>query len=156
MNILVVRRYKLASRTLGSLSVDGEYICDTLEDVDRGLTSEMKLAELKTLKVKAETAIPTGTYVVDMNTVSPKYKERETYKFIDGKVPRLMNVPAYEGVLIHAGNSEDDTEGCVLVGRMNADLNAALGILNSVDAFKRLMAKLQTRKEDEKITITIK
>ena len=76
----------------------------------------MSLEEIKKKKVYGETAIPTGTYKVDVNTISPKFKSRTWAKPYGGKLPRLIDVPGYEGVLIHAGNKAEDSLGCVLVG----------------------------------------
>jgi hypothetical protein len=92
--------------TIGKLYIDGAYFCDTLEDTDRGLTQKMDFAVIKAKKVKAQTAIPTGTYKVIVN-VSPS-KGR--------LLPRLVNVPGFDGILIHRGNTNGDTEGCILVG----------------------------------------
>jgi hypothetical protein len=142
------RRFKGSDYTIGSLYVDGKYFCDVLEDVDRGLKQSMTEAEIKRLKVRGQTAIPTGTYKVVTNIVSPKYSTREAYKFCEGKVPRLLDVKGYEGVLIHIGNYPEDTDGCILVGE-----NKIKGqVINSTETFKRLYELLKTAKE---ITIEI-
>ena len=87
----------------------------------------MSLKEINNKKVYGETAVPTGTYKVDMNTVSPKFKSRTWAKPYGGKLPRLVLVPGYDGVLIHPGNKAEDTLGCILVGE-----NKAVGqVLNS-------------------------
>ena len=84
--------------TIGKLYVDGQYFCDTLEDRVRDLTKEKK--------VPGETAIPAGTYNMVVN-VSPKFKRM---------LPRLLNVPQFDGILIHRGNTAKDSSGCILVG----------------------------------------
>jgi len=66
--------------------------------------------------VKNETAIPTGTYTVTMNVVSPKFKNKTWAKPYGGKVPRLLNVPGYEGILLHPGSDQDSSSGCLIVG----------------------------------------
>ena len=71
LELLVDRKYKKETYTIGNLYVDGEWFCNTLEDKDRGLKSSMSLEEVERLKVYAETAIPTGRYVVKMDVVSP-------------------------------------------------------------------------------------
>ena len=86
--------------------VNGEYFCETLEDKDRGLDQKLSLEENKALKIKTRTCIPYGKYKGIVN-MSPGKKR---------VLPRLLNVPAYEGVLIHLGNFAKDTEGCILVG----------------------------------------
>lgn len=119
MKILVDRKYKQATYTIGKLYINNKYFCDTLEDKDRGLTQEMPLSKIKEVKVAARTAIPAGTYKVSMSTVSPKYSLKPWYfnNCHGGRVPRLENVPGYAGILIHVGNTDKDTEGCILVGK---------------------------------------
>jgi hypothetical protein len=148
MKLLLQRRFRGENYTIGSLYIDNVYFCETLEDKDRGLTHDMPLADIIMQKVKAKTAIPAGTYKVVTDIVSPKYSTREAYKFCSGKVPRLLNVPGYEGILIHIGNTADDTEGCILVGE-----NKVKGqVINSTVTFRRLYETLKTAKE---ITIEI-
>lgn len=142
------RTYKGVSYTIGKLYLNDKYFCDTLEDKDRGLKSTMSKEEIEKIKVYSQTAIPTGTYKVDMNTVSPKFKDRVWAKPYDGKLPRLIDVKGYSGVLIHVGNKPEDTLGCILVGE-----NKVKGqVINSTAAFNRLMAEL---KKDKDIELTI-
>ena len=148
MKLLLKRIAKMEKYTIGKLYIDGKYFSDTLEDTDRNLTSTMSKDEIVKVKVYGKTAIPTGTYVVDMNTVSPKFGKRSWAQPYEGKVPRLQDVPGYEGVLIHPGNTADDTSGCILVGR-----NKVKGqVVESQDTFHSLMNIL---KGDNDITITI-
>ena len=148
MEILVKRIAKKSKYTIGKMYIDGQYICDTLEDADRGLNQNMSLEEIKNKKVYGKTAVPTGTYKVDMNTVSPKFKSRIWAKPYGGKLPRLVLVPGYDGVLIHPGNKAEDTLGCILVGE-----NKAVGqVLNSQVTFKKIMSILT---KGTNITITI-
>lgn len=142
------RTYKGVSYTIGKLYLNDKYFCDTLEDKDRGLKSTMSKEEIEKIKVYSQTAIPTGTYKVDMNTVSPKFKDRVWAKPYGGKLPRLIDVKGYSGVLIHVGNKPEDTLGCILVGE-----NKVKGqVINSTAAFNRLMAEL---KKDKDIELTI-
>ena len=148
MKLLLKRIAKMEKYTIGKLYVDGEYFADTLEDTDRNLTNTMSKDEIVKVKVYGKTAIPTGTYVVDMNTVSPKFGKHSWAQPYEGKVPRLQDVPGYEGVLIHPGNTADDTSGCILVGR-----NKVKGqVVESQNTFHSLMNIL---KGDNDITITI-
>lgn len=148
MKLVLERTFRGSAYTIGKLYVDGDYFCDTLEDVDRGLSSDMPLSKINEKKVYGETAIPTGTYKIVMNVVSPKFKDRTWAKPWDGKLPRLENVPGYEGVLIHVGNKAEDTLGCILVGQ-----NKVKGqVINSTATFDRLM-DLLTQTND--ITIKI-
>ena len=153
MKLLLKRIYTCKDYTIGHLYIDDKYFCDTLEDTDRGLDKAMPLAKLKELKIKDKTAIPTGTYNILMNVVSPKYSKRQYYiNVCKGMVPRLANVPAYEGVLIHVGNTAADTSGCILVG-----LNKAKGkVLSSRIIFENLYPLLRKAADNgESITITI-
>lgn len=152
MKLILKRIFKGPQYTVGKLSIDGIFECDVLEDTDRGLNSSMSLSDIKTKKVYGETAIPTGTYKVNMNTVSPKFKSRAWAIPYGGILPRLENVPGYEGVLIHVGNKVEDTLGCLLVGE-----NKVKGqVINSSLTFSRLMNKLtQAHRKNEEITITI-
>lgn len=133
----------------GKLYIDGIYQCDAIEDTDRGLTSEMSVAEIQSKKVYGETAIPKGTYQITLDVVSPKFKDRSWATFCEGKLPRLLDVPGFEGVLIHVGNKAADSLGCLLVGQKSSD-----GIVsNSTQTFKDLYYKL--KQATDQITITI-
>ena len=153
MELLVTRNYKKNNYTIGKLYINNKLFSNTIEDTDRGLTSDMNESQIKSLKVYGETAIPIGTYTVDMNTVSPKFKDKTWAKPYGGKVPRLLKVKGYEGVLIHPGNSAKDSSGCLLIG-----LNTKVGMVtNSTEYFHKLMKELLAAKlKGEEIKITIK
>lgn len=152
MKLELKRIYKGDTYTIGKLYINGSYFCDTLEDKDRGLTQDMPLEEIKKIKVDSKTAIPTGTYKVSLDILSPKFsdfKKYPAYKFCDGYLPRLVNVPGYQGVLIHIGNEDEDTDGCILVGT-----NSIKGkVTNSTSTFRKLY-DIITESESE-ITISI-
>lgn len=152
MELKIDRRYKGTEYTIGSLYVNGSYFCDTLEDTDRGINSSMNLDEITKKKIYGKTAIPKGTYNVDMTTVSPKFKNRSWAKPYGGKVPRLLSVPGFDGVLIHPGNTASDTSGCILVGK-----NTIVGrVTDSTVTFHNLIKKLlEARTKGEDISITI-
>ena len=150
MKLTLKRIARKEGYTIGRLYIDDAYFCDTLEDKDRGLEQAMPLDMIKRIKVKGETAIPTGTYELSMRHISPKYSRKKAFAFTGGVMPRLLNVPGYEGVLIHSGNTAADSEGCILVGE-----NKAVGkVLNSMATFKALWSVLNHRKS-EPITITV-
>lgn len=152
MNITIKRIFKGDKYTIGKLYVNGIYECDTLEDTDRGLTEDSPLSEIQSKKVYGETAIPTGIYKIDMNTVSPKFKDRSWAKFCGGKLPRLIDVPGYSGVLIHVGNKPADTLGCILVG----DNKIKGQVINSTSTFQELYSlMLKAKVAGEEITVTI-
>ena len=152
MELRLNRRYKGPKYTIGNLYIDDIYFCDTLEDIDRGITSSTSLEDISRKKVYGQTAIPTGTYKVNLNVVSPKFKNRSWAKPYGGKVPRLMNVPGFEGVLIHPGNTDSDTSGCILVGK-----NTVVGkVMESTITFNGLMKKLlKAKAKGESIQINI-
>lgn len=106
MELQLKRIAKKPTYTIGRLSINGHYICDTLEPTDRGLNQSMTLDEIKSVKIKGKTAIPAGRYKVIMS-YSPKFKKN---------LPLLMNVPAFSRILIHSGNFSKDTQGCILCG----------------------------------------
>lgn len=119
MRLLLERRFKGDGYTIGSLYVNGEKFCDTLEDRVRDLADGES-------KVQGETAIPEGRYRVIVNR-SPKFGR---------DLPRLLDVPQFEGVLIHRGNSAEDSAGCILVGE-----NKVKGkVINSTPYEERLVA----------------
>lgn len=152
MKIKIQRRYKGPDYTIGSLFINGIYECDTIEDVDRGLTDSMTVEEIKSKKVYGKTAIPTGTYKLDISTVSPKFKDRSWAKFCGGKLPRLLNVKGFEGVLIHVGNKAVDSLGCILVG----DNKIKGQVINSTATFQELYNELLKAKvKGEEITLDI-
>lgn len=150
MKIQVTRIAKLPTYTIGKMFIDGKYVGDTLEDTDRELTQQMSIKDIQSRKVYGKTAIPTGTYQITLDIVSPKFKDRSWAKPYKGKLPRLLSVPGYEGVLIHVGNKAEDTLGCVLVGE-----NKVKGqVVNSTATFHKIMKLLLSATEP--ITITIK
>ena len=153
---LTLKRIALRSEyTIGKLYVDGEYVCDTIEDTVRDLDKDGKFANGE-VKIPGKTAIPYGRYEITMKVKSPKYSNFSKYswaKKYDGYLPRLLNVPHFDGVLIHVGNSALDSEACVLVGE-----NKVVGkVINSVNTFRRLMDDylVPAKKRNEKISITI-
>ena len=152
MKLLLKRIAKKADYTIGHLYINGKKICDTLEDTDRGLMQTLPTSVNVAKKKKGATAIPVGTYRVTLAVKSPRFSEKAQYKFCNGYLPRLVNVPAYDGVLIHIGNTAKDTEGCILVGR-----NTIKGqVTNSRDTFLALYSELQDAVSlNEDIFITI-
>ena len=153
MELKVDRKWKKATYTVGILYVDGVRFCETLEDKDRGLFQGDTIAQIKSIKVYGETAIPVGRYEVAMNILSPKYSAVKWYKDLcGGKMPRLLDVPGFDGILVHPGNNPLQTYGCLLVGR-----NTKVGELtSSKDTFKSLYKKMRKAYDrGEKIHITI-
>ena len=149
MELNIKRIARRETYTIGRLYIDGKYFCDTLEDKDRGLRQDMPTAVIRATKRKGITAIPTGRYRVTLAVQSPKFSKRAIYQFCNGYLPRLINVPGYDGVLIHIGNTARDTEGCLLVGR-----NTQVGkVLDSRKTFIELYDRLLVEKDDIYIKI---
>lgn len=114
--------------TIGRLFINNVYFCDTLEDVPR----ETKIAN--------ETCIPIGKYKVIISW-SNRFKRQ---------MPLIVDVPGFDGIRIHAGNTSKDTSGCILVGE-----NKLTGrLINSRQAFDKLFSILKATKEDITIEIT--
>lgn len=153
MELVVDRKWKKQNYTISNLTIDGEWFCNILEDADRGLDDSMSLTQIKELKKASITAIPSGTYEVTLDVISPRFCTNSFYKQVcDGKLPRLLNVKGFEGILIHAGNTDKDTAGCLLVG-----INLERGkVLKSRETFKKLYKLLKDKHDKgEKITIKI-
>ena len=152
MKILVKRIAKKATYTIGKMYLDGEFFCNTIEDKDRGLRSDMSLEEIKKIKIPSVTAIPTGTYKITIDVISPKFSKKAAYQYIGGKLPRLIGVKGFDGILIHQGTTEKDSAGCLIVGK-----NTIVGkVTQSQATLRALYAKMKEAKErGEEITITI-
>lgn len=135
MKIEVNRIFKASTYTIGELSVNDNYLCDTLEDRVRPEGE----------KVYGETAIPAGTYTVVLS-YSNRFKK---------VMPEIQNVPNFTGVRIHCGNSSKDTEGCLLVGKW--DGKTENWISDSKNSYNKLYPLLEEAfNKKENITITIK
>ena len=154
MKLITDRAWKKDTYTIGRFFIDGMRFYETLEDRDRGLKQTDSLDHILEVKVPGETAIPSGIYEVRIDIVSPKYKAVKWYNDLcGGRMPRIMNVPGYDGILIHPLTSALDSRGCIGVGR-----NTIKGKLTSSrDTFKALYRKMEEAvKRGEKIFIEIK
>ena len=107
MQLKITRLFKKDTYTVGKLFINNQYFSDTLEDKDRGLTSEMTEEQIFDIKVKGKTCIPEGLYNIAY-TYSPKL-----HKY----APLVLNVKGFSGIRIHAGNTDEDTMGCILLGK---------------------------------------
>lgn len=127
----------MPSYTIGHLYINDKYFCDTLEDANRDLNKDGKFDNGEQ-KVYSQTCIPFGQYKVKL-MMSPKFKR---------VLPRLFDVPDFDGVLIHRGNTSKDTSGCILVG-----LNKQKGmVLDSAIYENKLVQLLKMNKNDENNT----
>lgn len=126
--IIDVKRFEFGDNyTIGKMSIDGIFFCYTLED------------KVRSEKIKGKTAIPEGTYSVIID---------KSIRF-GRDMPHILNVPGFEGVRIHSGNTDADTEGCILVGM---DWVKGNFISRSKEAFTKFFPRLQQAKQ-AKITI---
>lgn len=125
MKLTIKRTITRNNYTLGELYIDGQFFCSTLEDKDRGLTQNMSVEQIKSMKVPGETAIPKGTYKVTLDVVSPKFSKYPFYmKVCEGKLPRLIDVKGYEGVFIHVADGikrDALLQGCIGIGNLSSE-----------------------------------
>ena len=150
MELVLERKWKKSDYTIGILLIDNKKFCEVIEDKDRGLKNSMTTEQIKLIKKPNMTAIPTGTYDVTLDVFSSKFGNIPFYKKVcNGKLPRLLNVKGFEGILIHCGNTQLDTSGCLIVGE-----NKVKGkVINSKITFEKLYNILKNSKD--KITIKI-
>lgn len=135
MKLRLIRDTFTEKSTIGNLYVNGVYQCATLEDADRKIESGGA-------KVYGKTCIPRGTYEVIVD-FSNRFQVR---------MPLLLNVPQFTGVRIHPGNTDKDTEGCVLVG----ETRGADFVGDSRIAYNALFANIEAAiLSGEKIEIEI-
>ena len=107
LRLMIDRAWKKADYTISRFFVNDERWCECLEDTDRGLASSMSISEVKAKKVYGKTAIPSGKYQVTL-TYSPKFRKY---------LPLVNDVKCFSGIRFHAGNTNRDTEGCILLGK---------------------------------------
>lgn len=155
--LIRVRRIALKEEyTIGKLEVftnsGWETICDTLEDKVRDLNKN-GVFDGDEKKVYGETAIPYGMYEIDMNRVSPKFKNRIWGKKYNGIVPHIKDVSEFSYVLIHPLNNASQTHGCIGVGSNNI----RGGLTGSIDAYYRFMDNylIPAKERGEKIEIIV-
>lgn len=132
MRIQVQRISQRDDATIGALLVNGVQECSTLEDKVR----EVEGQPVEDWKIPARTAIPCGCYAVKI-TFSPHFQR---------PLPLLVGVPGFDGVRIHPGNTDRDTEGCILVGEWDGKADDFIG--NSRNTFDRLYQKIKEALED--------
>jgi hypothetical protein len=133
MKLTLDRKNLFPDFTRGELYADGVFQCFVCEDIVRGEGEA---------KVYGKTAIPAGTYDVVV-TFSNRFKRQ---------LPQLVDVPGFEGIRIHPGNTAEDTDGCLLPGTVRT----STGVGHSNDAFVELFARITKAKwGGERITITI-
>lgn len=141
MKLLLERKYLKEDYCIGRLYINGNFFCNTLEDKVRDINKNGTF-DCGEFKISGHTAIPYGEYEVIVN-YSPKFKR---------ELPRLLNVPHFEGILIHRGNTNKDSSGCILVGenkKKGMVLNSTKYEVELVNILKKALTK------GENITIEI-
>lgn len=141
MELKLTRFEKTDNSTISKLFINEEYFCYALEDKDRGLNQNMDLLQIKARKIHGKTAIPYGRYQIVI-TFSNRFKK---------PLPLIMNVPGFEGIRIHPGNTPANTEGCLLPGTTYETDR----VNNSREAFYELFERIEKASKTEKIWITI-
>jgi hypothetical protein len=120
--IITVKRFEYGDNyTIGIMAIDGEFYCYTLED------------KVREVKIAHETAIPEGTYDVIIDYSNRFQKD----------MPHILKVPGFDGIRIHSGNTDADTDGCILVGM---DWQKGDFINRSREAYNGFFTKLQAAK----------
>lgn len=142
MKLTLERKYLTDNYTIGKLFIDSVYFCDTLEDTNRDNNKNGKFDNGEA-KIYGETCIPFGTYYIEI-TYSNHFKK---------ELPLLLDVPSFECVRIHPGNTTEDTEGCILVGE-----NKIKGqVINSKKYADKLTALIKEQlNKNVKVVIEIK
>jgi hypothetical protein len=107
LNLKLERKWKKEKYTIGNLFINGVFFSNVLEDTVRGLRQDMTPEEIQKIKIHGQTAIPSGRYEIRV-TLSARFRRQ---------LPILLNVPGYAGVRIHPGNTDANTEGCLLPGK---------------------------------------
>ena len=129
MKLKVIREVKTEVSTIGSLFINGEFFCYTLEDKDRGLKQSDSLLFINTKKIFGLTAIPSGFYKLIVNQ-SPKFKRM---------LPRILDIKGFDGVLMHRGNSANDSLGCILIGYKKGENSIFESTKAETDLVNRLL-----------------
>lgn len=129
MKLKVVREIKTEVSTIGSLFINGEFFCYTLEDKDRGLKQSDSLLFIQAKKIFGLTAIPSGFYKLTVNQ-SPKFKRM---------LPRILDIKGFDGVLMHRGNSANDSLGCILIGYKKGENSIFESTKAETDLVNRLL-----------------
>lgn len=142
MRLRLERRYLGPSYTIGTLFIDGMYVCETIEDRVRDYNMDGDLEDVGETKLFGETAIPYGKYKVEL-TMSPKFKRL---------LPLVKNVKHFTGIRIHRGNTAGDSHGCILPGE-----NKQKGRVTKSTKYEMLIVErmLKAIKNSEEITIDI-
>lgn len=139
LKLHLYRQPSEVTSTIGDLYINGVWQCYVLEDV------------VRKEKIPGETAIPAGTYHIGMHE-SARVKAGKLWSPEPPYLPILRDVPGFSGILIHSGNTDRDTSGCLLVGlrRGNESVSDSRAALREI--FPRIRAAVES---GEEVTITV-
>jgi len=133
MKLKVKRINDNGESTIGLLFIDDVFECFTLED------------EQRTVKIFGETRIPKGIYEIDLRKEgghNQRYLKRYGSSFHKGML-HIKNVPNFKWILIHVGNDDDDTAGCLLLGDVCYNNSVMNGFISeSRKAYERVYQKV--------------
>ncbi len=138
LHLLLTRNYRKPTYTIGKIYANGTLICNSMEDVDRRLFQGQPLADILKIKIKGETAIPTGTYRLVVSE-SPKFKR---------PLIEVCDVPGFSGIRIHALNTAEQSEGCIGPG-----LNTAVGRITDSRKYENILTEMVAKEKEAYITI---
>lgn len=138
LHILITRNWRKTDYTVGRLYVNGTQLCNSMEDTDRRLFQGQPLSEILKIKVKGQTAIPTGTYRIRV-TESPKFKR---------PLIEVVDVPGFSGIRIHALNTAEQSEGCIGPG-----LNTAPGRVTDSRKYENILTDMVAKESEAYLTI---
>lgn len=138
LQLLLIRKYRKPEYTIGQLYANGKFVCNTIEDTDRRLYQGQPIADLASKKVSGKTAIPTGTYRLQVSE-SPTFGR---------ELIEVMDVPGFMGIRIHRGNTADDSAGCILPG-----MNTAVGKVTDSTKYELDLTKMVKADKEAYITI---
>lgn len=127
LHFTILRKYRKETYTIGQLYVNGEFLCNTVEDRDRGLNNNMSASAILKIKVANETAIPTGTYVLVVS---------ESQKFGRDLI-EVRGVPGFTGIRIHKGSNASHSSGCIIPG-----INSIKGGVTDSQKYEEKLTKM--------------
>jgi hypothetical protein len=143
MDILVDRFLSDDDATVSRIFVDKKFVCFGLED------------EYRADKVAAETRIPAGTYPVGLRREGGFHaKYGDKFPGMHRGMLHVQNVPKFEYILIHIGNTDEDTAGCLLVGEQAVTAKDELRVSLSASAYKTLYPKVVDAAQASDLFIT--
>ena len=142
MKIEIKRIAKRDTYTISKVYIRGKYFCDALEPRDRGWTNEMGSASIHQMRDFGHDAIPTGIYTVHLHWMNKLQAMR----------PQVMDVPGFNGIFFHEGNTAKDTRGCILLGE-----NSAIGFVGKSKAYIKKFTDIVTdcEKRQEKVELEV-